>query len=70
LAGASSSWDLRPDLPANIDLYGSRIGFSDKRFKRAGWTTNTDIAIRLRALRSLTSAPINRRRMVAIEFGM
>lgn len=43
----------------NIDLYGSRIRFVGRPFKVPGWTTDSDVATRLRALRQLADETKN-----------
>jgi len=43
---------------SNIDLYGATIGFSG-RLRISGWTADTDLATRLRALRKLSDETKN-----------
>jgi hypothetical protein len=44
---------------SQVDLYGSRIRFSGGRRKIAGWTTDSDVATRLRALRGVADETRN-----------
>jgi hypothetical protein len=44
---------------SRIDLYGAAIRFSGRRFGISGWTTDSDVVLRLRALRSLADETKN-----------